>query len=132
MIVPRAAGGYFDPLGLASGDDERAFKLKTAELKHGRLAMIAFLGACIPAGARGWPAQFTVTADGVACASKALSYTAVALLVALEALTQAGFSEEQASCLSFEVLLQGSGWHKTPLGQTRQILRYGFFFISEA
>jgi len=40
-----APGGYFDPLGLASGDDDRAFKLKTAEMKHGRLAMIAFLGA---------------------------------------------------------------------------------------
>lgn len=38
-------GGVFDPLGLASGSDERAFNLKTAELKHGRLAMIAFLGA---------------------------------------------------------------------------------------
>lgn len=38
------AGGYFDPLGLASGDDARTFKLKEAELKHGRLAMVAFLG----------------------------------------------------------------------------------------
>lgn len=38
------AGGYFDPLNLASEDGARAFKLKEAELKHGRLAMIAFLG----------------------------------------------------------------------------------------
>jgi Chlorophyll A-B binding protein len=37
-------GGYFDPLGLAS-EPKRAFKLKTAEIKHGRLAMLAFLGA---------------------------------------------------------------------------------------
>ncbi len=43
-LITTYAGGYFDPLGLASGDDERAFKLKTAEMKHGRLAMIAFLG----------------------------------------------------------------------------------------
>lgn len=35
-------GGYFDPLGLAS--DEKADRLKESEIKHGRLAMIAFLG----------------------------------------------------------------------------------------
>ena len=37
-------GGAFDPLRLASDDPERAFRLKTAEIKHGRLAMVAFLG----------------------------------------------------------------------------------------
>jgi hypothetical protein len=42
---PLPPGGYFDPLKLAGGDDpERAFRLKTAEIKHGRLAMVAFLG----------------------------------------------------------------------------------------
>jgi light-harvesting complex II chlorophyll a/b binding protein 4 len=35
----------FDPLKLASSEDqERNFRLKTAEIKHGRLAMVAFLG----------------------------------------------------------------------------------------
>jgi len=37
-------GGVFDPLNLATGDDERAFRLKTAEIKHARLAMVSFLG----------------------------------------------------------------------------------------
>lgn len=37
-------GGYFDPLNLASGNDERAFKLKEAEIKHARFAMVSFLG----------------------------------------------------------------------------------------
>ena len=37
------AGGAFDPLGLAS-EPARAAKLREAEIKHGRLAMVAFLG----------------------------------------------------------------------------------------
>ena len=37
-------GGFFDPLKLATGDEDRAFRLKTAEIKHARLAMLAFLG----------------------------------------------------------------------------------------
>jgi hypothetical protein len=55
--VPSAAaavaGGYFDPLNLADGGDpDKVFRLKTAEIKHGRLAMIAFAGAggCAAAG----------------------------------------------------------------------------------
>jgi hypothetical protein len=39
------AGGAFDPLGLASDNSARTFKLREAEVKHGRLAMVAFLGA---------------------------------------------------------------------------------------
>lgn len=57
-------GGLFDPLGLASENDDKAFRLKTAEIKHGRLAMIAFLGFGIQAlvtgqGALGSLAQFS-------------------------------------------------------------------------
>ena len=37
-------GGPFDPLNLASGDAETTFRLKTAEVKHGRLAMVAVAG----------------------------------------------------------------------------------------
>eukprot|EP01026_Neomeris_dumetosa_P042663 TRINITY_DN355_c0_g1_i1.p1 TRINITY_DN355_c0_g1~~TRINITY_DN355_c0_g1_i1.p1 ORF type:complete len:290 (-),score=27.82 TRINITY_DN355_c0_g1_i1:289-1158(-) len=46
-------GGIFDPLKLASDDSERAFKLKEAEIKHARLAMVAFLGYAVQAGATG-------------------------------------------------------------------------------
>ena len=39
---------------LAGGDDpERAFRLKTAEIKHGRLAMVAFLGFVVQQSATG-------------------------------------------------------------------------------
>jgi len=37
-------GGNFDPLGLASGDPDKVDKLKEAEIKHARLAMVAFFG----------------------------------------------------------------------------------------
>lgn len=47
-------GGAFDPLGLASsGDAEKTFALREAELKHGRLAMVACLGFGIQAGFQG-------------------------------------------------------------------------------
>ena len=39
------AGGFFDPLQLASDNSARTSKLREAEIKHGRLAMVAFLGA---------------------------------------------------------------------------------------
>ena len=44
-------GGYFDPLGFAGPNTspEAVFKLKTAELKHGRLAMVGMLGISIQA-----------------------------------------------------------------------------------
>merc|ERR1719487_426807 len=38
--------GYFDPLGFANGADEASFKnLRAAEIKHGRVAMMAAVGA---------------------------------------------------------------------------------------
>ena len=47
-------GGVFDPLNLASsGDAEKTFALREAELKHGRLAMIACLGFGVQAGFKG-------------------------------------------------------------------------------
>lgn len=49
------SGGAFDPLNLANEDEdpEKAFRLKTAEIKHGRLAMVAFLGFGIQAAVTG-------------------------------------------------------------------------------
>ena len=47
-------GGYFDPLKFADTTSEEAlFKLKTAELKHGRLAMVGMLGIAVQATKNG-------------------------------------------------------------------------------
>jgi len=48
-------GGYFDPLNFAGGatSPEALFKLKTAELKHGRLAMVGMLGIAVQATKNG-------------------------------------------------------------------------------
>ena len=45
-------GGYFDPPA-TNGDAEAVFKLKTAELKHGRLAMVGMLGVASQAAKNG-------------------------------------------------------------------------------
>lgn len=45
-------GKYFDPLGLAT-DPEKKLRLQLAEIKHSRLAMVAFLGFAIQAAATG-------------------------------------------------------------------------------
>lgn len=46
-------GGYFDPLSLASGSPDDIFRLQEAEIKHGRLAMIAILGFFVQALVKG-------------------------------------------------------------------------------
>jgi len=45
-------GGNFDPLGFATEPDQ-AFRLKEAEIKHSRLAMVAMLGFAVQAGFSG-------------------------------------------------------------------------------
>lgn len=60
-------GGVFDPLNLSEG--EKGEKLKEAEIKHGRLAMISFLGYGVQAvtfneGALGSLALFAKNLNG--------------------------------------------------------------------
>merc|ERR1712139_444721 len=66
LIYP---GGIFDPLGLATSgkaDNDQINQLREAEIKHGRLAMVAFFGLGVQAlavgeGAMGSLAKFSST-----------------------------------------------------------------------
>ena len=57
-------GGAFDPLGFASKSPEETFRLKTAELKHGRLAMVAMFGVAQQALNNGEGALEALTSIG--------------------------------------------------------------------
>merc|ERR1719329_2089105 len=53
-------GGYFDPFGLADASDaDRVFALRTMEVKHSRLAMVAMFGITIQAGVTGTTSPIT-------------------------------------------------------------------------
>lgn len=56
-------GGVFDPLSLASGNDDEVFRLKEAEIKHGRLAMIAVLGKFASYFCSAWGFVCTIMED---------------------------------------------------------------------
>lgn len=55
-------GGAFDPLNLTAESPERTFRLKEAEIKHGRLAMVACLGFLIQALTQGKGALASIEA----------------------------------------------------------------------
>ncbi|KAG7360394.1 chlorophyll A-B binding protein [Nitzschia inconspicua] len=56
--------GFFDPLGLVSDGDEAKFqRLRYVELKHGRIAQLAFLGNIIPRAGIYLPGNIDLSGD---------------------------------------------------------------------
>jgi len=55
--------GYFDPLGLAPDNEADFKKYRESELKHGRVAMFAFLGIII--GETGFPHFFDISGPAI-------------------------------------------------------------------
>lgn len=57
--------GYFDPLGLTKGDisQERFDEIRYCELKHGRVAMLAFMGNLFVLGGNRFPGMLSTSDD---------------------------------------------------------------------
>jgi len=78
--------GYFDPLGFCAKADAEAFrKLRTAEIKHGRVAMMASVGACAQHYVK-FPGFDKVPAGLGAVTEGPGSFGAIALILAAGAL----------------------------------------------
>ena len=57
----QAPTGFFDPLGLSkSASDETLAWYRAAEIKHGRVAMAAFVGYCVQANGGHWATKMTL------------------------------------------------------------------------
>jgi hypothetical protein len=56
--------GLFDPLGLLEGADEARFnRLRNVEIKHGRIAMLAFVGNLVPRAGIYLPGNIDMSGD---------------------------------------------------------------------
>ena len=95
--------GFYDPLGLSSanlwGSGEAATIgfLRHAEIKHGRIAMFAFVGYCVQANGIHWP--WNLNAEGVSFADisaagfPAEQWDALPSVAKLQILATIGFLE---------------------------------------
>jgi len=86
--------GFWDPLGLSSanlwdsGDQATIGFLRHAEIKHGRIAMFAFVGYCAQANGFFWPWKLSISGT------------------TFESISQAGFPSEQWDALPTQSKLQ--------------------------
>jgi Chlorophyll A-B binding protein len=81
--VPSSAeGGFFDPFGLSKGKDEETIRwYRSAELKHGRISMLATLGIVVQGYNTKIIPGFPVTETNAIEALKKVYYEAPSALV---------------------------------------------------
>jgi len=93
----------FDPLGLASwGSDETLLWFRAAELKHGRVAMIATTGYLVNAAGLHFPGMLSASSD--------ISFESLSTMTppdAWAAVPSAGKSQILATCFIAELVTEG-------------------------
>lgn len=81
-IPTSAEGGFFDPFGLSKGKDEETIRwYRSAELKHGRISMLATLGIVVQGFNTKIIPGFPVTETNAIEALKKVYYEAPSALV---------------------------------------------------
>merc|ERR1711998_109461 len=101
QIGAQAPLGYWDPLGLLKGKNntpERFERLRTVELKHGRIAMLAVLGHILTTSGMRWPGEiafglpYTEIPDGLAAFGK-IPLAGTLQIIAFIGAIELGYSE---------------------------------------
>jgi len=91
--------GYYDPLNLASwdyfsqGDEAHIGFIRHAEIKHGRVAMLAFLGYVVQSNGIKWPGMYGPWASMPDGLSPPAQWDALSLPAKLQILGLIGFLE---------------------------------------
>mmetsp|Transcript_4515 Transcript_4515/g.17787 ORF Transcript_4515/g.17787 Transcript_4515/m.17787 type:complete len:207 (-) Transcript_4515:186-806(-) len=121
--------GFWDPLGLlADADQERFDRLRTVEIKHGRISMLAILGHLVTTAGVRLPGAYDLAGDqfadvptGLAAFGK-LPAAGVAQIVGFIGLIELGFAqikdELEADC---EARMDSAGWDAAKKDSKRAI-----------
>ncbi len=112
----------FDPLGLASvGSDETLAWFRAAELKHGRVAMLAFTGYVVQSGGYHFPGQLSSDVDFA-------SLSAMKPFDAWDAVPDAGKAQILGMIFVGELASESQGTHYMKGGATPEVVFPKFDF----
>jgi hypothetical protein len=106
--------GFWDPLGLLKNADQDRFdRLRTVEIKHGRISMLAILGHLVTTAGYRLPGKiaYDLKFSDVPSGLKALdtiSFAGVAQIVAFIGLIELGFNSRKEEIE--EAQFEASGW----------------------
>jgi len=121
--------GFWDPLGLlAEADQERFDRLRTVEIKHGRISMLAVLGHLVTSSGVRLPGTYNLAGDEWTSlptglkALTALPFAGVAQVIAFIGLVELGFGQiEEDLKAKCEADMDSYGWDEAKKDSKRAI-----------